>query len=156
MLIGSGVPRTIQLAAGARRRRDRFPSREAALANYASKPPFSAFDPAVLDAYVQWGFSDEVGGGVRLLCRPEDEASTYENAPSNGVWESLPKVRCGVTLACGGEGAHFGRDAIDAMAARMPHATTEEIPGTGHFGPLELTSVTARALAAALARAPGG
>ena len=44
------------LRAGARRRRPVFDSFEAAIANYASKPPMAAFDPDALDAYVRHGF----------------------------------------------------------------------------------------------------
>jgi pimeloyl-ACP methyl ester carboxylesterase len=58
------------LSAAARRRRPWFPSREAALANYASKPPLSRLAPAALRAYVEHGFRD-VGPGA---AEPADDS----------------------------------------------------------------------------------
>lgn len=43
------------------RRRRRFASREAALASFAGKPPFSSFQPDVLRAYVFHGLRDAPG-----------------------------------------------------------------------------------------------
>src|SRR5438270_3534017 len=65
------------LAAGARRRREVFPSRQAAYDNYASKPPLNVFTPEALQAYVDHGFDDLPDGTVRLSCRGADEAETY-------------------------------------------------------------------------------
>lgn len=42
--------------AGARKRRRRFPSVEAAVATYGAKRPLSALDQRCLDAYVRGGF----------------------------------------------------------------------------------------------------
>ena len=65
------------LVTATRRRRTLFPSIDAALANYASKPSGS-FDPDALDAYVRYGFYPDVdGAGVRLKCDPELEARTF-------------------------------------------------------------------------------
>ncbi len=50
------VPSDNPLSAGARRRRDTFPSAELAFTNFSSKPPFSSLDPDVLLAYVESGF----------------------------------------------------------------------------------------------------
>lgn len=43
------------------RRRRRFASREAALASFAGKPPFSSFQPDALRAYVFHGLRDAPG-----------------------------------------------------------------------------------------------
>jgi pimeloyl-ACP methyl ester carboxylesterase len=125
------------LAGNTRRRREVFPSRAAALANYAGKLPFSRFDPAALQAYVDYGFDDLADGQVRLRCRREDEARVYEKALFHGAFRRLPEVGCPVTLVCGAALAHFGPEAIGAMATRLPTATTEILADVGHFGPME-------------------
>ena len=45
------------LADGALRRRPSFASYEAAIDNFAAKPPLNQLDPEVLSAYVQGGFA---------------------------------------------------------------------------------------------------
>jgi pimeloyl-ACP methyl ester carboxylesterase len=141
------------LAPSARRRREVFASRDDAYANYTSKPPFSSFDPAAVRAYVDYGFEDLGDGTVRLRCRGEDEARIYEAAARNGVWSALDRVAAPTTLACGGPDAHFGKDVIATIAARMPHARTELFPELNHFGPLQRPGTVAASIIAALGQA---
>ena len=103
------APDSNLLAAGARRRREVFASRDAAFANYVAKPPFNRFDPDCLLAYVRYGFDDLADGTVRLRCRGEDEARVYEMAVRHRGFQHLDLVTCPVTLACGGADAHFGQ-----------------------------------------------
>src|ERR1019366_7047758 len=138
------------LAPSARRRREVFGSRADAYANYVSKPPFSTFDPAAVQAYVDYGFEDLDDGTVRLRCRGEDEARTYEAAPHHGAWSRLGLVTAPTTLACGGPGAHLGKESIEAMAARMPNARTEVLEDLNHFGPLERPDEVAASIMAAV------
>ncbi|MEA3215942.1 MAG: hypothetical protein QOJ19_2098, partial [Acidimicrobiia bacterium] len=60
-----------------RRRRPSFPSREAAIARYGSRPPLDELDPAALQAYVEHGFTDEPDGSVSLACKPQHEARAF-------------------------------------------------------------------------------
>lgn len=125
------------LAESARRRRSTFPSRQAALDNYASKPPMSAFAPDALAAYVEHGFVD-ADGGVRLACEPESEARFYEMSREHSAFERLDRVACPVTLAYGTETTHFPPAIFAAQAERLASpARVEPITGLGHFGPLE-------------------
>jgi pimeloyl-ACP methyl ester carboxylesterase len=139
-----------RLAPSARRRREVFDSRDDAYANYISKPPFSTLDPAAVRAYVDYGFEDLSDGAVRLRCRSEDEGRTYEAAPHNGVWSNLHLVAAPTTLACGGPDAHFGQEAIAAIAARMPDARTELFEDLNHFGPLQRPGEVAASIISAL------
>ncbi len=63
----------------ARARRSTFPSRDDALARYASRPPLNTMRAEVLKAYVDDGFVDLPDGSVRLACDAEDEARTFES-----------------------------------------------------------------------------
>lgn len=126
------------LAEGARRRREVFDSVDAAYDNYAGKPPFSALDPDALRAYVDFGFTEQPDGTVRLKCRGEVEAATYEMAAQHGAVERLHEVRCPVVLASGGRtDTPFGPDLMASMVERLVDGRAEPFPSLGHFGPLQ-------------------
>ena len=142
------------LAAGALRRREVFDSRDAAFANYASKPPFSGLDPEALRAYVDHGFDDLDDGTVRLKCRGADESKTYSMASSHRAFRGLPAVGCPVTVACGENTTAFGPTMIRAVAERIPQGRAEVMPGLTHFGPLEDPARVAESIASALREEP--
>ncbi|MBA3955217.1 MAG: alpha/beta hydrolase [Acidimicrobiia bacterium] len=125
------------MAMGARRRRERFTSRQEAYDNYASKPPFSDVAPAALRAYVDHGFADHPDGGVELACRGEHEAMVHEMASAHDAFLHLGEVRCPVMLASGEGTEAFGPELIKGQAERLPDVRTEVVPGVSHLGPLE-------------------
>ncbi|MBW3615016.1 MAG: alpha/beta hydrolase [Actinobacteria bacterium] len=159
-VVAPGQPATVPaspgdaLAAGARRRRQVFPSRQAAYEHYTAKPPLSALAPSVLRAYVDHGFEDLADGTVRLKCRSENEARSYETGMSHGAWDRLGDITCAVTVACGGLSDSFGPAVAAHQAARLPHGRIEVFEGLGHFGPLEDPAAVAAALARTLVLAP--
>jgi pimeloyl-ACP methyl ester carboxylesterase len=125
------------LVTATRRRRTLFPSIDAALANYASKPPMSSFDPDALEAYVRYGFFPDMdGAGVRLKCDPELEASTFLAGTTQRTWELLGKITVPVVVASGrvedGGPSRFA----EAVADELPHGTFVELPELDHFGPM--------------------
>ena len=134
-----GFPsRANPLAEGARRRREVFESREAAFENYAGKPPFSVLAPAALRAYVDHGFADLDDGTVRLKCRGEVEAATYEMAAQHGAGERLSEITCPVTFVSGGRtDTPFGDSLLRRLAADLPDGRVEVFEELGHFGPLQ-------------------
>ncbi|MGH9178219.1 MAG: alpha/beta fold hydrolase [Acidimicrobiales bacterium] len=143
------------LAAQARRRRDTFPSADEALRHYSSKPPLDALSPPALRAYVEHGFEDDGAGGVRLKCRPEDEATVYETATGHDSYARLPEVTCPVTVACGGLTPGCDGTRPFASEDRLPAGRSEVVPGVGHFGPLERPDVVATAVRRALLGSAG-
>jgi len=141
------------LATGARRRRSEFPSAEAAIENYRSKPPFDALDPAALAAYVEYGFAEHGDGSISLRCAPEVEAQTYEMGGRHDAMNHLVEVRCPVTVA-------RGRADLPGPAALAPlivdglaSGRLEEHPQLGHFGPLEAPEAIATAIRTAVGAA---
>jgi pimeloyl-ACP methyl ester carboxylesterase len=144
------------LSTGARRRRETFPSRTDAFLNFSSKPPFGGLDPDAIAAYVEDGFevvpADEGGDGqtVRLRCRRDDEAEVYAHGLTHDAFVNMGRVACPVTLACGAGTDSFGPSFLEADAAQLPDATVEELPGLGHFGPLERPGAVAASVAQAL------
>jgi pimeloyl-ACP methyl ester carboxylesterase len=147
------MPSQNPLAAGARRRREVFPSRQAAYDNYASKPPLQRAAAAALHAYVDFGFDDLPDGTVRLKCRGEDEAAVYDNGMRHDAFANLPSVACPVTVSCGSDTDAFGPDAIAAVVERLPHGRAEVLPGLTHFAPVEDPAALASRIIAAFTAA---
>jgi pimeloyl-ACP methyl ester carboxylesterase len=143
------------LAEGARRRRDRFPSAEDALVNYANKPPLDAFAPEALEAYVRHGFAAQSDGSVVLRCRPEVEAATFEMGHRHDAWDRLPEVTCPVVVVRGRSDAPGPARLAPAIAERLPHGRLEEHPEVGHFGPMEQPAVMAASVRAAVRAGSG-
>jgi pimeloyl-ACP methyl ester carboxylesterase len=144
------------LSMGALRRRETFPSRADALANFHSKPPFSVLDPSALEGYVDCGFElvppEDGGDGslVRLCCRREDEAAVYAQSFRHDAFAHLGGVTCPVNLACGEETDVFGLPVLEQYAARLPHPAVRVFAGLGHFGPMEGPGQVAESLRDAL------
>jgi pimeloyl-ACP methyl ester carboxylesterase len=147
------APQESPLSEGALRRRDAFPSREDAYANYASKPPFSVLHPDALRAYVDHGFADADDGQVRLKCRPADEAQMYRMGSAHRAFSRFGEVGCPVVVACGADTDGFGPALVELQAARLPHARTDVLSGLGHFGPLQDPAAVAASVRRAFAEA---
>ena len=136
------------MAASALRRRPSFASFDAAIANYAAKPPLDELDPDALREYVEGGFVAQPDGSVSLRCRPEWEAATFSMARSSGAWDLLPELDLPVTVVVGEEEA-FGPAAFGpAVAEALPHGQLAEHRELGHFGPLQEPGKLAAELAA--------
>lgn len=117
----------------ARRRRQSFESFEAAIENYAAKPPFQFVDPDVLRLYVAHGFR-AAPEGVRLVCHPEHEATTFEGGALHRTWDLLPEIDTRVVVI--GSGDSQGPALVAApIAERLPNCTFIHQPDTTHFGP---------------------
>ena len=131
------------LALGALKRRETFPSRADALANFRAKPPFSVLDPAALAAYVEGGFelvpAEDGGDGqlVRLCCRREDESAVYAQSSSHDAFANLGSIECPVMLACGEQTDFLGLPFLERDAARLARPAIEVLGDMGHFGPME-------------------
>jgi pimeloyl-ACP methyl ester carboxylesterase len=138
--------RASALAEGARRRRDRFPSREEAYANFASKPPFSTLAPEALRAYVECGFADEEDGSVSLRCRRDVEAAVYLQAVEGDRFRRLADVGCPVVVASGGRSDAIAPPVARQLVDVLPDSRLQVFPDLGHLGPLEDPSRVARAI----------
>ena len=123
------------LARSARKRRNEWPSREAAYDAYASKPPLNVMTPESLRAYVEYGLRDRGDGVFELKCAPDVEARVYSMAPANGAWTALTYVHARVLVACGETSTDIGPGLAQRIAERLPHGALEAWPARGHFGP---------------------
>ncbi len=125
------------LAASARRRREDFASRAAALARYAARPPLNVLRADALAAYVEHGFVDLPDGGVRLACRARTEALTYEGSSEMTI-ERLASVIVPTVVAAGSNKMHPDpAEFAPLVAATLPAGRLLRYQSLGHFGPLE-------------------
>jgi pimeloyl-ACP methyl ester carboxylesterase len=118
---------------GARRRRPTFPSFEAAVDNYASKPPFQFVDSDMLRLYVAHGFRPSPEG-VRLKCDPAHEALTFMGGAGHRLWDALPEIDTRVVVIGGGDGEGPAQIA-PGIAERLPDCLFISQPDSTHFGP---------------------
>jgi pimeloyl-ACP methyl ester carboxylesterase len=131
-----GLGDRLPLIRGARRRRDRFPSRKAALASYRDKPVFSSWLPEVLQDYVEAGFADAGDGSVQLSYPKAWEARIFETTPAS-VWRELHRVETPMLIIRGGNSDTFRLEAARRARRELPGATVVELAGAGHFVPME-------------------
>ena len=123
------------------RRRRTFVSAEAAVANFAKKPPFGQCDRSVVQSYVYWGFrptgivDDHGDAEIGLVCSPETEAGLFR-ASVTDIFSRLSELRCHVTYGLGEEEGNFG-EVVPLAAAATPNGELLRLPGRTHFGILE-------------------
>lgn len=138
------------LVEGARRRRPWFPDREAAYANFASKPPLDTLAPEALRAYVDHGLRDRPDDdAVELKCTPDTEARVFAGGATHPTFAHLDEVRCPVTVAVSGDRAGPAQIA-PRIADALPSGRLERHPTLTHFGPMEDPERMAAAVSAAL------
>jgi pimeloyl-ACP methyl ester carboxylesterase len=126
------------LAAGARRRREAWPSKEEAIASYGARPPFNVLRADVLRAYVDHGLVAGDDGLFHLACPPEIEAQTYERMTFHDMYSHLAEVHCPTIVAAGNpESPGSLAQSAPALVQRLPHGRHEPMPELGHFGPLQ-------------------
>lgn len=134
------------MAATARRRRNVFPDKDAAFAQYAAKPPLGGLDPEALRAYVDHGFRPTADGtGVELKCSPETEARVFEGSVHHDGFARLGEVACPVWVVASGDGAPPARVA-PMVADALPQGRLETFPQLSHFGPMEDPAAIADAI----------
>ena len=124
------------LVAATRKRRATFASLDEAKANFASKPPMSAFHPDALNAYVEYGF-EPCAEGVTLKCKPEHEARTYETGGGHETWNSLSSMQVPLWVVGSPEQPYQPSTIAPRIADEVRHGHFEMWAEVSHFGPME-------------------
>ncbi len=140
-----------RMADPARRRREVFGSRGEALMRYAIRTPLGVLRADCLAAYVEHGFVDIAEGGVRLACRSENEARTFE-ASGTVTLSMAAEVDMPVVVGAGGA-PDPGSMAVLALGLveALPQGRMVVYEHLGHFGPLQDPITIARDVLAAFA-----
>lgn len=138
--------RIARLRALGPRPRQAFPSREAALRRFRLMPPETTAPPALLRAVAARGVGRLPSGRWAYRFDP----SCGPNRVPVDAWPLLPKIAC-PTLILRGEGSTvLPRPVAERMAALIPSARLEEIPGAFHHVTLDAPETCARLLLAGL------
>lgn len=142
-LVGSITPGRIS-----RRRKNRWPSVEAALEHFRHKKAFARWDEQVLRDYIAHGTHDE--DGERVLSFDRDiETQIYNTLPDNleGLFRRHP-LRCPVVFI-GGRDSEEMKQAGMAMTEQVVRGRMMMLDGS-HLFPMEKPAATAAAIEAAL------
>lgn len=135
-----------------RKRRQHWPSFEAALTHFKSKKVFAKWHPQVLEDYIAYGTHDETINGQtqRVLSFDRDiETAIYNTLPSN--LEALIKqhpLQCPVAFIGGTRSAEIRQVGLN-LTQRVTQGRLMMIDGS-HLFPMEKPQVTAAAIEAAL------
>ncbi len=142
-LVGSISPGAVS-----RKRKHKWPSREAVLEHFRHKKAFARWDPQVLADYVAYGTHDE--DGHRVLSFDRDiETAIYNTLPDD--MDALLKrhpLRCPVSFI-GGLQSEEIRQVGMAMTQRVTEGRVMMLDGS-HLFPMEKPLATAAAIEAAL------
>jgi pimeloyl-ACP methyl ester carboxylesterase len=151
---GIGVAKTTQLigavspGAVSRRRRDSWPSVEAAFEHFRHKKAFARWEPQVLQDYVEHGMHDEDGKRVLSFDRAI-ETAIYNTVPDN--LERLLKrhpLKCQVAFIGGRHSVEMKQVGM-AMTEKITKGRIMILDGS-HLFPMEQPAATAAAIEAAL------
>ena len=137
---------------GARRRRATVPSYDAAIANFAGKPPLNAFTREALDAYVRYGFSQGSDGQVHLKCAPDTEAGTFAKGSQHTTWAHLPSIEAEVLVLAGALQPMQPSMIARSVAEQLPHGRYVQRDDLDHFGPMTHPMEIAALISAELTR----
>ncbi|MBK6008164.1 alpha/beta hydrolase [Ramlibacter ginsenosidimutans] len=142
-LVGSISPGAVS-----RKRRNRWPSQEAALEHFRHKKAFARWDPQVLADYVAYGTHDEDGQRVLSFDR-EVETRIYNTLPDNmAAMLKRHPLRCPVAFIGGLQSEEIGQVGM-AMTAKVTAGRITMMDGS-HLFPMEKPTATAAAIEAAL------
>lgn len=129
----------------ARRRRDRFASRQAAFDNWRRKPAFAAWEDRSLWAYVDGGLRRD-GEDLVLKCSRESEAETFMAATEHKAWDRLGEVQAECLLIAGEHSTTHQEPFLRQMAERIPRADYRIIPDSSHMVSMEKPGIIAQSV----------
>ncbi len=140
IIIGSKVvPKAIMEkrspAGAARRRRDNYPSKQAAFDSWREKRAFKRFPDETVWDYVNHGLKDRPDGTVELAFPKSWEAEIFSRPPA--VWPKIPKITHPTLGVRGAKSNVLFAKYWQRWQRKQPQATFIEMEDVGHLIPLE-------------------
>ncbi|MBI2207234.1 MAG: alpha/beta hydrolase [Candidatus Rokubacteria bacterium] len=124
-------------AEAARTRRMVFDSTADMIARWSTRGPFATFDPAALEAYVEYGVRDRADGTVELKCSRPAEVATFMQDTTSGIWNDLERYATPAMIYAGERSTSRAAPLVERIAARMRDARAERLATFSHFLPFE-------------------
>lgn len=128
------------LARRAERRRDVFPSFEAAYNAYRGRGIFASWPDGTVADYLHGGLIAGDDGSVRLACTPEWEAAIFRGAPHHTA-PLAGEVRCPMTIVVGTQDSAANQQQLSVIRKLRPDARIVVVEGASHFLPMERPDV---------------
>jgi pimeloyl-ACP methyl ester carboxylesterase len=124
------------LATLAARRRDTFPSFDAALNAYRGRGIFKNWPDALIADYLHGGLKPAIDGTLQLACPRVWEAESFRETPF-GASRFARDVRCPITIVVGTIRSTSFDSEIEAIVATRPETRVVKVDGASHFLPME-------------------
>lgn len=131
----------------ARKRRDCWPSRQAAFDHFQKKAVFQRWPAESLWDYVNEGLETRGAEGYGLRFSPAWEAQVYSSPPLD-LWQQLPKLTRPVLIIRAAESNTLLPHVWQTLPSLLPHATLVEFPAASHLLPLEHPQALAQTILA--------
>ena len=133
------------LAVRAARRRPTFPSREAVIASYRSKPLFRRWHPDAFAGYVE-GALRAHPDGVALACPPEVESAVFAASTETRIFDRLDELRAPIRLVLSDHPGELA-EAMEVLEGALPNARTSYLTGQSHMVVMERPDLVASEIA---------
>ena len=124
------------LARRAERRRNVFPSFDAAFRAYRGRGIFDSWPDDVVADYLRGGLVERGDGSLRLACAPEWEAAIFRGAPHDTA-PLAANIACPITIVVGTKGSSTSEQQLTVIRELRPHARIVTVNGATHFLPME-------------------
>jgi pimeloyl-ACP methyl ester carboxylesterase len=124
------------LAARTLKRRDSFPSFDAALEAYRSRGIFKSWPDTMVEDYLRGGLNPLPDGTWSLACSPKWEAESFRETPMN-ISRFASSIRCPITIVYGTINSTSFDGEINAIVRARPDTRVVRIEGASHFLPME-------------------
>lgn len=131
------VPKHMPLVGSARRRRNRWASRQAAFDRFRPKQVFARWSDEALWDYVNESLGEDPETGEIVLRFPREwEAQIYAHPPLR-VWETLPSITQPTLAVRAAASDTLNEASWQLWQELQPNATFVEIPDVGHMMMME-------------------
>jgi catechol 2,3-dioxygenase-like lactoylglutathione lyase family enzyme len=135
------------IAAAARKRRERWSSRDEAFQSYRGRGPFAKWPDEMLRLYVEHGFATEKSG-VRLKCPPPIEAQVFSMDLDFDGWCVLDRLAVPALVVRGAESEVFSANDATELLRRIADGELRTLDATTHLFPMEQPSEVAETILA--------
>lgn len=133
--------RMVPIARAAARRRMEFPSKQAAVENFAGKGPFKTWPVGWIERYIEGGTRRTDCGRVRLTCERAWESRTFAVATTR-PYRPLSRVKCPVSLIARADaGPPFNHEAREAFLRIRTNTRALLVEDTTHLLAMERPDV---------------